>query len=95
MRLFISLRALFLAWATMALIRSVCHSSGLPGHAGEVIIRSSPGLAKALDQVVSDEAKLADKLAAGEAKIEGNQEKLTEFLQLMDTFEFWFNIVTP
>ncbi len=49
----------------------------------------------ALDEVILGEAKLADKLAAGEAQISGNPEKLMEFLSLMDTFEFWFNIVTP
>jgi linear primary-alkylsulfatase len=49
----------------------------------------------ALDEVVLGEARLADKLAAGEANIEGGQEKLIEFLSLMDNFEFWFNIVTP
>ncbi len=49
----------------------------------------------ALDEVILGEAKLADKLAAGEAQISGSPEKLMEFLSLMDTFEFWFNIVTP
>jgi alkyl sulfatase BDS1-like metallo-beta-lactamase superfamily hydrolase len=49
----------------------------------------------ALDQIVLGEASLADKLAAGEAKIVGSQEKLIEFLSLMDNFEFWFNIITP
>ncbi len=49
----------------------------------------------ALDEVILGEAKLVDKLAAGEAQIAGNPEKLVEFLSLMDTFEFWFNIVTP
>lgn len=49
----------------------------------------------ALDQVVLGEATPADKLAAGEVQIEGDGAKLTEFLGLMDTFEFWFNIVTP
>lgn len=49
----------------------------------------------ALDQVVLGAARLVDKLATGEAQIEGSQEKLVEFLSLMDTFKFWFNIVTP
>ncbi len=49
----------------------------------------------ALDEVILGEAKLADKLSAGEAQISGSPEKLVEFLSLMDTFEFWFNIVTP
>ena len=48
-----------------------------------------------LDQVLLGEATMADKLAAGEATIEGNPAKLVEFLSLMDSFEFWFNIVTP
>ena len=49
----------------------------------------------ALNEVVLGEAKLAEKLAAGEASIDGNPEKLVEFLSLLDTFEFWFNIATP
>lgn len=49
----------------------------------------------ALDEIVLGEAKLAEKLATGEASIDGNQDKLVEFLSLLDTFEFWFNIVTP
>ncbi len=49
----------------------------------------------ALDEVILGEAKVANKLASGEAKIDGNAEKLAEFLSLLDTFEFWFNIVTP
>ena len=40
-------------------------------------------------------ATFADKLATGEAQLDGNQEKLAELLSLMDDFEFWFNIVTP
>ena len=49
----------------------------------------------ALDEIVLGEATLAAKLAAGEAGIEGSQEKMAEFLSLLDSFEFWFNIVTP
>ncbi len=49
----------------------------------------------ALDKVVLGEATAAEMMAAGEARIEGDPTKLAEFLSLMDTFEFWFNIVTP
>lgn len=49
----------------------------------------------ALDAVLLGEATLPALAAAGEVKIEGRQEALLEFLALMDTFEFWFNIVTP
>lgn len=49
----------------------------------------------ALNEIVLGEATLAEKTAVGEARIEGNPAKLVEFLSLLDTFEFWFNIVTP
>lgn len=49
----------------------------------------------ALNEIVLGEAKLVDKLTTGEAQIAGSQEKLVEFLMLLDNFEFWFNIVTP
>ncbi|HQZ91129.1 MAG TPA: alkyl sulfatase dimerization domain-containing protein [Thermomicrobiales bacterium] len=48
-----------------------------------------------LDEVVLGEATMADKLATGQARIEGDPAKLVEFLSMLDTFEFWFNIVTP
>ncbi|HCG30423.1 MAG TPA: hypothetical protein DEU95_12035, partial [Chloroflexi bacterium] len=38
---------------------------------------------------------MADKLATGQARIDGDPAKLVEFLSMLDTFEFWFNIVTP
>ena len=49
----------------------------------------------ALDRIVLGETTAAEALAAGEATIEGDATKLAEFLSLLDTFEFWFNIVTP
>ena len=49
----------------------------------------------ALNEIILGEATLAEKAAAGEASIDGNPDKLVEFLSLLDTFEFWFNIVTP
>jgi alkyl sulfatase BDS1-like metallo-beta-lactamase superfamily hydrolase len=49
----------------------------------------------ALGEIALGGTTLEEKIAAGEAKVEGSQEKLVEFLSLLDTFEFWFNIVTP
>jgi alkyl sulfatase BDS1-like metallo-beta-lactamase superfamily hydrolase len=49
----------------------------------------------ALDEIVLGEVTLAEELAAGKARIDGNPDKLVEFLSLLDNFEFWFNIVTP
>jgi len=35
------------------------------------------------------------KIASGDIKITGDQEKLKDFLGMLDTFDLWFNIVTP
>ncbi|MNI84520.1 hypothetical protein D3C73_1414340 [compost metagenome] len=43
-----------------------------------------------LKKMTVDEA-----IAKGDLKVDGNREKLDEFLGLLDTFPFWFNIVTP
>ena len=34
-------------------------------------------------------------LKTGDLKIEGNRQAVTDFVGLLDTFPFWFNIVTP
>ena len=49
----------------------------------------------ALDEIVLGEATLDQKTASGELKVEGNRKKLDEFFSMLDSFEFWFNIVTP
>ncbi len=48
-----------------------------------------------LDQVALGQAKLEDKATAGEVTIEGNPKALGELMALLDTFPFWFDIVTP
>jgi alkyl sulfatase BDS1-like metallo-beta-lactamase superfamily hydrolase len=48
-----------------------------------------------LGQILQGEATWKDKLASNEAIVEGRQEKLLEFLSLLDAFNFWFNVVTP
>ena len=49
----------------------------------------------ALNDVLLGNGTLNDKIEAGEITVTGNKEKLTELVSLLDTFEFWFNIVTP
>ena len=34
-------------------------------------------------------------IASGDLKIEGRREAFGEFVGMLDTFPFWFNIVTP
>ncbi len=38
---------------------------------------------------------LGDQIAAGTATVQGNEDALHQFIGLLDTFELWFNIVTP
>jgi alkyl sulfatase BDS1-like metallo-beta-lactamase superfamily hydrolase len=41
------------------------------------------------------QTSLPHQIAAGIAKVQGNESALHEFIGLLDSFEFWFNIVTP
>jgi len=48
-----------------------------------------------LNQIVLQETTLKDAIGSGAVKIDGSQAKLDEMLSYLDSFEFWFNIVTP
>ena len=48
-----------------------------------------------LNEVILGTARLADQIADGRAKLDGDEQILHEFVGLLDDFEFWFNIVTP
>lgn len=48
-----------------------------------------------LDSIQLKEKSIDQAITAGELKIDGRKEALSEFLGLLDTFPFWFNIVTP
>ncbi|MFG1418440.1 alkyl sulfatase dimerization domain-containing protein [Xanthobacter sp. V0B-10] len=48
-----------------------------------------------LDDINLGQTKLSDAIQEGHVKIEGNQNKVVEFVGLLDNFDFWFNIVTP
>ena len=50
---------------------------------------------KTLDLIMLQQTTLAAAAEAGEVQVEGNPQKFAELMGLMDTFEFWFNIVTP
>ena len=49
----------------------------------------------ALNGIILQQTTLADAINAGDVEIEGDQAKLEEVVSYLDTFEFWFNIVTP
>jgi len=48
-----------------------------------------------LDEIILGETSLDQKITSGELKVEGNRKTLDDFFSLLDTFEFWFNLVTP
>jgi alkyl sulfatase BDS1-like metallo-beta-lactamase superfamily hydrolase len=47
------------------------------------------------NQVIMKQAGIPEKVGSGEIKIEGNAAKIQELFSLLDTFDGWFNIVTP
>lgn len=48
-----------------------------------------------LDAIQLKETTLEAAITKGDLKINGKREAFTEFMGLMDSFPFWFNIVTP
>ena len=49
----------------------------------------------AINDVILGKVSFAEQIDSGEITIDGDGEAFTEFLGLLDDFEFWFNIVTP
>jgi len=48
-----------------------------------------------LDNLVLGQTKLDKAIADGDVKISGDSNKLGQLVSYLDTFDFWFNIVTP
>jgi alkyl sulfatase BDS1-like metallo-beta-lactamase superfamily hydrolase len=48
-----------------------------------------------LNSIILQQTKLDDAVSSGAVKISGDQTKLRDVVSYLDTFEFWFNIVTP
>jgi alkyl sulfatase BDS1-like metallo-beta-lactamase superfamily hydrolase len=46
-------------------------------------------------QIMFGQTSIDKAIEAGGLQIHGKKEALFELLSLLDTFEFWFNIVTP
>ncbi len=49
----------------------------------------------ALNDIILVQTTFEESIADGSIAVDGNADKVTELLSLFDTFEFWFNIVTP
>ncbi len=48
-----------------------------------------------LDNINPGETTLSAAATASDVKVDGNEQSVTDFLGILDTFPFWFNIVTP
>ena len=48
-----------------------------------------------LERVQLGEVTLEDAIEAGDVKVDGREEAIGELFGMLDTFDFWFNIVTP
>ena len=48
-----------------------------------------------LNAVILGTAPLLDQIADGRASVDGDERALHDLIDLLDEFEFWFNIVTP
>jgi alkyl sulfatase BDS1-like metallo-beta-lactamase superfamily hydrolase len=48
-----------------------------------------------LDRIELREVTAEQAISAGDMKVEGNEQVVSDFLGLLDKFPFWFNIVTP
>ena len=49
----------------------------------------------ALNGIILGTTKLDEAVGSGDVKLTGDKAKLEEFIGYLDSFDFWFNIVTP
>jgi alkyl sulfatase BDS1-like metallo-beta-lactamase superfamily hydrolase len=47
-----------------------------------------------MDEIFTGKTTLAKAITAGEARIDGNAKALQDVLACLDSFEFWFDIIT-
>jgi alkyl sulfatase BDS1-like metallo-beta-lactamase superfamily hydrolase len=48
-----------------------------------------------LNSIILQQTKLDDAISSGAVKVSGDKAKLNNVVAALDSFEFWFNIVTP
>lgn len=47
------------------------------------------------NEIQLGKVKLADEISANNVTVEGKRQSVDEFVGRLDTFQLWFNIVTP
>ena len=48
-----------------------------------------------LNNIILQQTNLNDAISSGAVRVSGDRTKLSDLVTYLDTFEFWFNIVTP
>ncbi|HEV8579053.1 MAG TPA: alkyl sulfatase dimerization domain-containing protein [Thermoanaerobaculia bacterium] len=72
-----------------AVLQSYAHGEAREADATLTLTR------EALNAVIVDSESYADAVKSGKIKVSGDAAKSTELFSLLDTFDPWFNIVTP
>jgi alkyl sulfatase BDS1-like metallo-beta-lactamase superfamily hydrolase len=68
------------------------HTAGVQADDADATITLSR---ETLNDIILQQTALQDAVASGDVSVQGNQAKLGELVSYLDTFEFWFDIVTP
>lgn len=77
---------------SLTLANSVLNQSTQPAQKADARLAMSKAT---FDRFQNDLTSLDKEIAAGEIKVEGRREAAVELVGMLDTFPFWFNIVTP
>jgi alkyl sulfatase BDS1-like metallo-beta-lactamase superfamily hydrolase len=68
------------------------HTAGVQADDADATIKLSRDT---LNDIVLQQTTLEKAIADGDVKIDGDADKLGQLVSMLDTFEFWFNIITP
>jgi alkyl sulfatase BDS1-like metallo-beta-lactamase superfamily hydrolase len=48
-----------------------------------------------LNDIILQKVKFEDAASSGDMQVQGDKQKLSDLVSYLDSFDFWFNIVTP
>jgi alkyl sulfatase BDS1-like metallo-beta-lactamase superfamily hydrolase len=68
------------------------HTAGMQAEDADVTLTLTR---EALNGIILQETTLDDAVSSGDVQVTGDEAKLGEVVSYLDTFPFWFNIVTP
>lgn len=68
------------------------HSAGVQAENADLTVTLDRST---LDAITLQQTTMQDAAKAGDVKFDGDPAKLQELMSMLDSFEFWFNVVTP